>query len=225
MNNRDEMWQVLSSLDGEDWSTPDYAEDLWADLEQALDTQNSLGSAVRVDSGLEFEDAEISVLRPAKGRGFWIGAVAAAAVVLALVGVRALEPIDRPEIGASPTSSVPPVLSDPTQACARFAALTPTLAEIETRLDEGESVEGDDLRAVIAALDLLVGDLRASGEYDGATLGVLEVASASLGQAELEIERSLPELALLTVRKTSSRLESVTDGEDAGVLKGCFTES
>ena len=147
----------------------------------------------------------------------WLGAVAAAVVLLAvglyLRGDDGTDITTPPDVtvdrATAPPDGGPPILTDPVAACERYLGTTPTLVDLIDRLDTGPPPVPADIDMAIGAIETLTADLSASGRYLARQYASLDLAVASLGQARIELVAGDRERALESVEAASTQLTSV----------------
>lgn len=202
MNHRDdiaELRQLLQTLDAEPAPQPDFADELWADLEASYD------SIAATPSG--GPSAEITVLHrqePSARKRRWDGrglVAAAAAICIVLAGIGVWRASDGPQ---TPDD----IFGDTvTEVCAQYRSNEPSLADLARDLPSGQ-ITADDVRSQADALTLLRDQLDTAVGVE--TLIRYENGMALLSQLEIEVDRGLLEQAGRTLDRVRNVVETHT---------------
>ncbi len=195
--NEQDLQELLRAADGSNEQPPaEFDLKLRTELSAALATE-----AQTVTTGTRPElDSEIVLLSAAKtaasadaSRPLAYVIAAAVIVVAGFIGWGQLSPDStETEVGDNPTTTTEapsptvPVLVDPELACERFAETSPLLLDLSRMLKNGEPVPDGGLLDAANAMDVLMADIEASGEFEAGFVSKLRDYAGSLRQAHAE---------------------------------------
>lgn len=214
----DDLFELFRALDDSaPTDSPAYADNLWAELDEALALQHNSGTKPPI------ADADIIELRPRPDpkttRFPRRGLVAAAVIVIAglslILALRFEQPDGVTTVATQPpnraSTVVPtpgPRLTVPLEACQRYAESQPNLADLAERAPDGTLTVGD-IEAAATALSMLRADLVASGEYTDRDIRRIGATLEALEEASIEIEMGLNEQAAGSLFTASASVEGL----------------
>ena len=186
----DDLFDIIRALDDNpaDTEPPLYTDELWAELHHTLSREERKADARVADTIV----LQPKIPRAAPPRSLPRRIAVAAAAVAATIAVIVSIDADRRESISTDETPVPTVTVEPTvvpippaEACQRYVATEPTLADIQESLGRGLANEAD-FESAVAALATLQAELSTSDHYSAAELGSIDIAIATVRQASIE---------------------------------------
>ena len=202
--NNDKLTELLRLTDRSGPLPDDLEETLLAELHDSLAqgplAQGSLAQGPLARGSLAQSEASdpdgIDSDVVASGRRLVWWATAAAAAVLVAGLVLAVQPSPQStdvadEQVTTSTTAPAPVLTNLAAACARFSESTPSRQDVTEAVQNADATAITSLDEVVAAMDVLLIDVAASGRLTDNQITSLEVARGSFRQASIELNADI----------------------------------
>jgi len=242
MTQEDELRELLGAVDDPSPVPVEFETKLWSELRRTLHSSDTARAGSRTkppaisvesdqDSQGQIDAVELDFRPPQKeiwGRSRMLLAAAATVIVLGLAWAAVVASGNRNDVStadvtpsptATPTSSAiePPLLADPSAACARYVETVGDSArQIESTLfPEATGLDGSVTERLIlleGAVSVLARDLAASRGLDFAAIEIqLGLVTGALDQLRLEVSADNKTAAMRTFETALSALGAVAN--------------